>query len=175
MFQSSGQSDAKPQCIVHKQAWYSFIDSLNGWKAELTLLNPWFEPRSCGVETRTLIDTLFEGIPNIKAIPSFLNTFIHFLKNNFFCLKLKHLRFDIFKLQETKFPIQLINTTNEQRLAQEQEATLLRVKGDIGDVSSELHNGDRQLHFLDETPRTLLLSARKASNKTSSRFMTPIK
>ncbi|GFU00237.1 hypothetical protein TNCV_802001 [Trichonephila clavipes] len=31
---------------------------------------------------------------------------------------LKHLRFDIFKLLETKLPVRLINTTNEWRLVQ---------------------------------------------------------
>ncbi|GFW72964.1 hypothetical protein TNCV_830871 [Trichonephila clavipes] len=37
--------------------------------------------------------------------------------------------------------------------------TPLSVKGDIEDVSSELNNGGYRLHFLDETSRTLLLSA----------------
>ncbi|GFT63566.1 hypothetical protein TNCV_870331 [Trichonephila clavipes] len=37
--------------------------------------------------------------------------------------------------------------------------TPLRVKGDIEDASSELDNGGYRLHFLEETPRTLLLSA----------------
>ncbi|GFU36788.1 hypothetical protein TNCV_365531 [Trichonephila clavipes] len=48
-----------------------------------------------------------------------------------------HLRFDIFKLQETKSPVRLINNTNEPRLVQEHK-TPLWVKGDIEDVSSEL-------------------------------------
>ncbi|PRD22983.1 UNVERIFIED_CONTAM: hypothetical protein NCL1_47634 [Trichonephila clavipes] len=52
----------------------------------------------------------------------------------------KHLRFDIFELQETKFPVLLINTTNEWRLVQGHE-TPPRMKGDIEDVSSELDNG----------------------------------
>ncbi|GFV47959.1 hypothetical protein TNCV_1994431 [Trichonephila clavipes] len=42
-------------------------------------------------------------------------------------------------LQETKLPVRLINTTNEQILVQGHE-TPLRVKGDIEDVSSELDN-----------------------------------
>ncbi|GFV19032.1 transposable element Tcb2 transposase [Trichonephila clavipes] len=50
----------------------------------------------------------------------------------------KHLRFDIFELQETKLPVRLINTTNERRLVQGHETAPLRVKGDIEDVSSEL-------------------------------------
>ncbi|GFX20708.1 hypothetical protein TNCV_77661 [Trichonephila clavipes] len=37
MFLLSGQSDAKPQCLVPKQAWCSFIDPLKGRKAESTL------------------------------------------------------------------------------------------------------------------------------------------
>ncbi|GFU01688.1 hypothetical protein TNCV_1522231 [Trichonephila clavipes] len=53
---------------------------------------------------------------------------------------LKHLRFDIFVLQETKLPVRLINTTNERILVQGHE-TPLRVKGDIEDVSGELDNG----------------------------------
>ncbi|GFW97711.1 uncharacterized protein TNCV_1424751 [Trichonephila clavipes] len=54
-----------------------------------------------------------------------------------------------FLLQETKLPVRLINTANEQRLVQGHEATALRVKGDIEDVHSELDNGDQRLHFLD--------------------------
>ncbi|GFU32437.1 hypothetical protein TNCV_338041 [Trichonephila clavipes] len=50
---------------------------------------------------------------------------------------LKHLRFDIFELQETELAIRLINTTNERRLVQGHETTPIRVKGDIEDVSSE--------------------------------------
>ncbi|GFX09981.1 ubiquitin carboxyl-terminal hydrolase 40 [Trichonephila clavipes] len=52
----------------------------------------------------------------------------------------KHLRFDIFELQEMKLPLGLIITTNERRLVQGHE-TPLRMKGDIEDVSSELDNG----------------------------------
>ncbi|GFV07720.1 hypothetical protein TNCV_4942221 [Trichonephila clavipes] len=55
---------------------------------------------------------------------------------------LKHLCFDIFELQETKLPVRLINTTNERRLVQGHE-TLLKVKGDIEDVTSELDNGEQ--------------------------------
>ncbi|GFW46097.1 hypothetical protein TNCV_3277141 [Trichonephila clavipes] len=44
------------------------------------------------------------------------------------------------KLQKTKLPVRLINTTNERRLVQGHE-TALRVKGDIEDVSSELDWG----------------------------------
>ncbi|GFT98145.1 hypothetical protein TNCV_789591 [Trichonephila clavipes] len=40
------------------------------------------------------------------------------------------------------------------------ETTPLRVKEDSKDVSSELDNGGYRLHFLDETSRFLLLSAR---------------
>ncbi|GFU86163.1 hypothetical protein TNCV_368211 [Trichonephila clavipes] len=58
----------------------------------------------------------------------------------FFSLVLKHLRFDIFELQETRLAVRLINTTNERRLVQGHE-TPLRVKEDIEDVSSELDNG----------------------------------
>ncbi|GFW54005.1 hypothetical protein TNCV_3828131 [Trichonephila clavipes] len=50
MFRSEGQSDAKPQCFVPKQAWYSFIDPLKRKKVESTLPSPGFEPRTCGVE-----------------------------------------------------------------------------------------------------------------------------
>ncbi|GFT24846.1 hypothetical protein TNCV_3021331 [Trichonephila clavipes] len=53
---------------------------------------------------------------------------------------LKHLRFDIFGLQEAKLPVRLINTTNERRLVQGHE-TPMRVKGDMEDVSCELDNG----------------------------------
>ncbi|GFU24035.1 hypothetical protein TNCV_3332451 [Trichonephila clavipes] len=54
---------------------------------------------------------------------------------------LKHLRFDIFELRETKLPVRLINTTNERRLAQGHE-TLQRVKGDIKDVTVNWTMGD---------------------------------
>ncbi|GFX27900.1 hypothetical protein TNCV_3083231 [Trichonephila clavipes] len=54
---------------------------------------------------------------------------------------LKHLRFDIFELQETKLPVRRINTTYEWRLVQGHEITPLRVKRDIEDVSYELDNG----------------------------------
>ncbi|GFV93619.1 uncharacterized protein TNCV_1989311 [Trichonephila clavipes] len=70
---------------------------------------------------------------------------------------LKHLRFDIFEIQETKLPVLQINTTNEWRLAQGQE-TLLKVKVDIEDVSREFANGDCRLHFLDKIARILLFS-----------------
>ncbi|GFV44624.1 hypothetical protein TNCV_3365351 [Trichonephila clavipes] len=67
---------------------------------------------------------------------------------------LKHFRSDIFELQKTKSPVQLINTTNERIPVQGHE-TSLRVKGDIEVVSSELNNG---YFFLDEMPRILLFS-----------------
>ncbi|GFV65390.1 uncharacterized protein TNCV_2638201 [Trichonephila clavipes] len=73
---------------------------------------------------------------------------------------IKHLSFNIFELQETKLPVRLINTTNEQRPVQGHETTPLRVKGGIKDVYSELDIGlGQRLHFLDETPRIILLSA----------------
>ncbi|GFS86095.1 hypothetical protein TNCV_1583421 [Trichonephila clavipes] len=53
----------------------------------------------------------------------------------------KHLRFDIFQLQETKLPVRLINITNVRRLVQGHETIPLRVKGDIKDASSERDNG----------------------------------
>ncbi|GFY06282.1 uncharacterized protein TNCV_2680741 [Trichonephila clavipes] len=49
---------------------------------------------------------------------------------------LKHLRFNIFELQETKLPVRLINTPNERRLVQGHETTPLRRKGDIEDAYS---------------------------------------
>ncbi|GFW81047.1 hypothetical protein TNCV_4804151 [Trichonephila clavipes] len=58
---------------------------------------------------------------------------------------LKHLRVDIFELQETKLLIRLTNTTNEWILVQGRgghETTQLRVNGDIKDVSSELDSGE---------------------------------
>ncbi|GFT53398.1 uncharacterized protein TNCV_3324061 [Trichonephila clavipes] len=66
---------------------------------------------------------------------------------------LKHLRFDIFELQEMKLPVRLINTTNKWRLVQGHVPSL-RVKRDIEDVSSVQDNGG---YFLDEMPRILLL------------------
>ncbi|PRD23980.1 UNVERIFIED_CONTAM: hypothetical protein NCL1_44958 [Trichonephila clavipes] len=74
-------------------------------------------------------------------------------------LMLKHLRFNIFELQEKKLLVRLINTTNEWRLVQGHETTPLRMKGDIEDVYGELDNGGQRLHFLDEILRILLLSA----------------
>ncbi|GFW81039.1 hypothetical protein TNCV_4804071 [Trichonephila clavipes] len=50
---------------------------------------------------------------------------------------LKHLRFDILEVQETKITVRQINTTNEWKVVQEYEIPL-RVKGDFEDVSSEL-------------------------------------
>ncbi|GFV38445.1 hypothetical protein TNCV_4393261 [Trichonephila clavipes] len=50
---------------------------------------------------------------------------------------LKHLRFDIFELQETNLPVQLINTTNERKVAQGYEIPL-RGKRYFEVVSSEL-------------------------------------
>ncbi|GFS54163.1 hypothetical protein TNCV_2527031 [Trichonephila clavipes] len=55
----------------------------------------------------------------------------------------KHLRFDIFKLQEAKLPVRLMNTTNEQR-NQGHETTSLRVKGDIEDVSTNIEVSDSE-------------------------------
>ncbi|GFV14312.1 hypothetical protein TNCV_807441 [Trichonephila clavipes] len=52
---------------------------------------------------------------------------------------LKHLRFDMFELQETKLPVRLNNTEKKRRLvhkARGQVATPMRVKGDIEDVYS---------------------------------------
>ncbi|PRD37728.1 UNVERIFIED_CONTAM: hypothetical protein NCL1_05125 [Trichonephila clavipes] len=74
-----------------------------------------------------------------------------------YTLQTHHLRFDIFELQETKLLVLLINTTNERRLAQGHE-TLLKVKGDTEDVSSELDKRGYRLHFLDERSRIILLS-----------------
>ncbi|GFX66051.1 hypothetical protein TNCV_4101911 [Trichonephila clavipes] len=51
---------------------------------------------------------------------------------------LKHLRFDIFELQEAKLPVRLINTTNELMLVQEIREDSTQ---DIEDISSELDNG----------------------------------
>ncbi|GFW21741.1 hypothetical protein TNCV_2529401 [Trichonephila clavipes] len=48
---------------------------------------------------------------------------------------IKHLRFDIFELQDAKFPVQLMNTVNGQRLVQRHETTSLSGKEDIEDVS----------------------------------------
>ncbi|GFX82589.1 hypothetical protein TNCV_1192641 [Trichonephila clavipes] len=53
---------------------------------------------------------------------------------------LKHLRSDIFELQEKKLGVRLINTTNEWSLVKGHD-TPMRVKGDIEDVSTELDNG----------------------------------
>ncbi|GFV55434.1 hypothetical protein TNCV_11791 [Trichonephila clavipes] len=74
---------------------------------------------------------------------------------------LKHLRFDNFELQETKLPVQLINTANEQGLVREHEDSRspLRMKLDIEDISRELDDGSLRLHFLYETPTIILLSA----------------
>ncbi|GFU08966.1 hypothetical protein TNCV_1318411 [Trichonephila clavipes] len=57
---------------------------------------------------------------------------------------LKHLRLDVFELQETKLPVRLINTTNERRKFQGHETTPLMVKGNIEDVSSEVDNEDSE-------------------------------
>ncbi|PRD31663.1 UNVERIFIED_CONTAM: hypothetical protein NCL1_22940 [Trichonephila clavipes] len=76
-----------------------------------------------------------------KLQEKFLDAFIHFLKSYIFSLMLKHLRFDIFELQETKLPVRLIKIINERILAQGREIPL-RVKGDIEAVSSELDNGE---------------------------------
>ncbi|GFS74973.1 hypothetical protein TNCV_1396381 [Trichonephila clavipes] len=71
---------------------------------------------------------------NISFIAAIFICFVKELHN------LSHLRFDIFELEETKLPVRLINTTDEQRLLEGHE-TPLKVKGDIDDVSSELDNG----------------------------------
>ncbi|GFV68612.1 hypothetical protein TNCV_2274751 [Trichonephila clavipes] len=71
---------------------------------------------------------------------------------------LKHLCFDIFELQDTKLPVQLINTIKKRRLVQEHE-TLLKVKRDIEDVSSELDNGARAtIDLLKDTFGNRLIS-----------------
>ncbi|GFV32090.1 hypothetical protein TNCV_1673791 [Trichonephila clavipes] len=59
-------------------------------------------------------------------------------------------------------PTSFISTKLVKKRTQGHNATLLRVKEDIEDISSELlSNGGERLHFLDETSRTLLLSASK--------------
>ncbi|GFX03917.1 hypothetical protein TNCV_4678221 [Trichonephila clavipes] len=69
---------------------------------------------------------------------------------------LKHLRFNIFELQETQLPLRLINTTNERILVQGHETTPLRVKRDIEDVYCELDNGVVKIP-LDLTLRTRII------------------
>ncbi|GFU94084.1 hypothetical protein TNCV_3308371 [Trichonephila clavipes] len=44
MLQLGSQFNVKPVCLASKQAWYSFIDPLKGWKAKLTLPSPRFDP-----------------------------------------------------------------------------------------------------------------------------------
>ncbi|GFT55005.1 hypothetical protein TNCV_2325191 [Trichonephila clavipes] len=104
--------------------------------------------KSCLQETLDLLQNLLSEINDVLTddfsdeVPA--NYLLEF-SINYFSLMLKHLRFDIFELQETRLPLRLINTTNERRLVQGQEAqetTPQRVKGDIEDVSSELGDGD---------------------------------
>ncbi|GFV50333.1 hypothetical protein TNCV_622411 [Trichonephila clavipes] len=117
------------------------------------------------------MDLKWLEVKNAKAVLSFLipSTFIAVLG-----LSPRHCR-QPSKLQETKLPVRLINTTNEQRLVQRHETIPLRVKGDIKDVSSELDNRGYRLPFLDETSRILLLASIYPPNKTSSRFMITMK
>ncbi|GFW75777.1 hypothetical protein TNCV_4429601 [Trichonephila clavipes] len=75
MFQSGDQSDANPEGLVPKQAWYSFIDPL---KAESTLAISRSEPRTCCVEERYAITQPF-GISYI-ANTEYLNCFRPFIK-----------------------------------------------------------------------------------------------
>ncbi|GFW81913.1 hypothetical protein TNCV_2885871 [Trichonephila clavipes] len=67
--------------------------------------------------------------------------------SQFIYIKKWHLRFDIFKIQETKLPLRLINTTDERRLVQGHE-TPLREKRDIEDFSSEIDNGRLKVGLL---------------------------
>ncbi|GFW50568.1 hypothetical protein TNCV_2888711 [Trichonephila clavipes] len=71
----------------------------------------------------------------------------------------------------------LVTTTGvkQQSPTRGQETTPLSRKGDIEVVSSELDNGDYNLHFLDETSKAIALSQLIKPTKTSSRFMTTIK
>ncbi|GFY30513.1 hypothetical protein TNCV_3522761 [Trichonephila clavipes] len=75
---------------------------------------------------------------------------------------LKHLSFDVFEPQGTKLPVRLINEHSRTR---GHETTPLMVQGDIEDVFTELDNEGYRLHFLDETPKILLLSGSYAPNK----------
>ncbi|GFV43648.1 hypothetical protein TNCV_2679491 [Trichonephila clavipes] len=74
-----------------------------------------------------------------------------------------------------KLPLQLINTTNERRLVKGHgdETVPLRVKGDIGDVFSELDNGAKGCTWIKRPE--FYCSRRVTLNKTSSTFMTTIK
>ncbi|GFV84248.1 hypothetical protein TNCV_3039081 [Trichonephila clavipes] len=74
---------------------------------------------------------------------------------------LRHLRFKVFELQETKLPARLINTTNERRLVQGHGDARELYRGGKGfrRCYSEQDNGDLRLHSLDEMPRILLLWA----------------
>ncbi|GFW48715.1 hypothetical protein TNCV_4242961 [Trichonephila clavipes] len=60
-----------------------------------------------------------------------------------------------------KLPVRLINPSNERGLVHGHETIPLRVKGENEYVSSELDNGGQRVHFLNETPRIILLSATK--------------
>ncbi|GFW50605.1 hypothetical protein TNCV_2889071 [Trichonephila clavipes] len=88
---------------------------------------------------------------------------------------LKDLRFNVFELQETKLPVRLINTTNERRLVQGNETTLLKVKGDIEDVSSELDNGVKGCTSWMKRPEFYCFRRIRNLMKNSSKFMTTIK
>ncbi|PRD26276.1 UNVERIFIED_CONTAM: hypothetical protein NCL1_38567 [Trichonephila clavipes] len=95
---------------------------------------------------------------------------------------LKHLRFDIFELEETKLPVRLINTTNEWRVVQGYEIPL-RLKGDIEDVSSPVNRTQWGLKVVMPSlglgfgwnARNSSALAELAPNKTNSRFMISIK
>ncbi|GFU66967.1 hypothetical protein TNCV_4296191 [Trichonephila clavipes] len=65
----------------------------------------------------------------------------------------------VLTFENFELPVRLINPTNKRRLVQGHGTTPISVKGDIEDVSSELYNESLRLHFMDETPRILLLSA----------------
>ncbi|GFU93322.1 hypothetical protein TNCV_1860531 [Trichonephila clavipes] len=52
-----------------------------------------------------------------------------------------------------------IDEKNFSSILRQHGTTPLKVKEDVDDVSSELDNGGYRLHFLDETSKTLLLSA----------------
>ncbi|GFV25090.1 uncharacterized protein TNCV_1006841 [Trichonephila clavipes] len=135
--------------------FWSCLSALS-WKGNPTSRSPFTSTISFKLDRRQTVEEIAEATHFSKTSFEVINSLPQFwqsddwyllydnapahrsqLKKDIFFFDTEALKFDIFQLQETKSPVRLFNTTNQRRTIQGHE-TLLKVKGDIEDVSSEL-------------------------------------